>query len=434
MASTTATLGEFLQDKIAPAIRSQLVNEVPFLKSFEARDDVAWSGREVVQRIEVGRENGVYSTAEGGKAPDAGNIQIEALRIPVRFTHGQIEYTVQAMKAAKASASEAADLLQLKTKSMMNALRLHRLFGIWGDGRGVRARLNGDPGTTTTLTLDAPGGVAGPNHGSRFLNTGMYVVAVDPATGALRAGGTRKITAVAAAGTTVTIDAACDSAWADNDFIVRAYGNDASIAIGNTDWQHHPMGAAGMFDNGGTVNTYFGLSRTTFPVLSSTLIPNIGGLSADIIQRAIDVVTQVGNGNITEHWVHPDTRRAYLTLMEQDRRYTAGQLMDPNAGTKVSKGGYGRNSQLDFGSAPINIDPHCPYGEWFGLDMSCAKRYILEDGEWANETGEIFTEVSGQVDTYKATYRIYDNFAHLQPNQCFRLTGISSTFVMAHLI
>ena len=34
--------------------------------------------------------------------------------------------------------------------------------------------------------------------------------------------------------------------------------------------------------------------------------------------------------------------------------------------------------------------------------------------------------------TYEALYRIYENFYALQPNQCFKLTGISTNIVVAH--
>ena len=432
MPADTSTAGQLLKEDFGPALRTQLSNETPLLDSFEKRDNVRWVGRERVEPIRVNRNRGVYFTAEGGRPPAAGNQQTENLRIPVRYTHGAIQLTAQLMKASKSDKGAFVSALKLETEGLLDDLRMQRLFAMWGDGRGIRALLNGDPVTGTTLTLDAPGGFAGPNHGNRFLNVGDYVVAVDPTTGAVRAGGTRRIDAIAAGGTTATINAACDTAWADNDFIIKAYGSDASITIGDTDWQHPMMGMMGMIDNGTYVNMYFNLSRTQYPVLQATRINNVGALSADVIQRGIDVAMQIGSAKITEHWVHPDTRRAYLTLMEQDRRYTAESLMNPNAGTKIASGQY--SDTLSFGGVPIKTDPHAPYGTWFGCDTRSAVRYILEEGQWADETGEIFVQVANAVDTYSATYRIYDNCAWLRPNQSFRLDDIQTTFVMAHIV
>jgi hypothetical protein len=375
----------------------------------------------------------VYFTAEGGAAPTAGNQQIENLRIPIRYIHGSIRITTQLMKASKSNKGSFARAMQLEMDRLLDDLRIQRLYGIWGDGRAVRALVNGDPGTGTLLTLDAPAGIAGANHGNHFLNVGDYIAFVNPASGALRAGGTRRVTARAAGGTTVTVDAAIDTAVGDNDFVVKAYGSDASIAISNTDWQHAPMGFLGMLDNGTFVNEYFGLSRTQFPILQSTDINSVGALSADVIQRAIDVALQVGNAKIKCHLMHPDTRRAYLTIMELDRRYTGPALRNPDAGTAAAAGSY--KDGMSFGETPIYTDPFCPFGFWFGWDNRSSVRYVMSDGEWADEDGAVLRAVGNTaVDTWEAWYRIYENFANLRPNQSFRLRGVNTTFSIAHIV
>lgn len=429
MGVTTASLGDFLINKAAPTIKTQLPNEVPMLKSFQdATDEVDFTGREAQLRITVNRNRGGYATAEGGKPPEAGTMKYEMFRIPMRYGHYQIQYTKQAEVSSKGGVA----MLRSEMKGMMDAMKRNESFYIMGDGRGVRALINGDPGTGTTLTLDSPGGFAGANHGNRFLNEGDYIAAINPATGALRAGGTRQITARNAAGTTVTVNAAIDAAWADNDYIVKAWGNDASLIISNTDWQHPFMGQAGMVDNGTYVNLYFGLSRTSFPILQATRIASVGALSADVIQRALDVSRMVGGGKTDEIWCHPNTRRAYLTIMEQDRRYMAAALMNPNAGTKAA-GGYGTDDGLSFGTIPLKTDGDFPYGTMMGWDTSECKSVQQIEGEWANETGSMWRAVSGAVDTWEATWRSYKNYFYAQPNKAWRLEDISTSFVVAHI-
>lgn len=433
MPADLSTMATLLKEDYGVGLKNQLADETPVLDLFEREDNATWEGREHVETVHVNRNRGVYASAEGGAAPTAGNQQIENFRIPIRYLHGGIRITTQLIKASRSNKGSFARGMQLEMDRLLDDLRVQRLFYIWHDGRGVRALLNGDPGTTTTYTLDSPGGVAGPDHGNRFLNVGDQIAVVDPATGTLRAGGTRRVTAIASGGTTVTISAAADGALADNDFIVKTYGADASLAIGNSEWQHPPMGFLGMIDNGTFVNSYFSLSRTAFPILQSVDINSVGALSADILQRAQDVTLQVGNCKTAYHMTHPDTRRAYLTIMENDRRYTGPALRNPDAGTVAFKGGY--NSGLAFGEVPIMVDPHCPYGMWFGFDNRSAVRYVMSDGEWADEDGAVLRAVgSTAVDTWDATYRIYENFALLRPNQSFRLRGISTTFVIAHIV
>jgi hypothetical protein len=424
-------MATLLKEDYGVGLKNQLADETPVLDLFEREDNAVWEGREHVEAVHVNRNRGVYASAEGGARPTAGNQQVENLRIPIRYIHGSISITTQLIKASKSNKGSFARGMQLEMDRLLDDLRMQRLYYIWHDGRGVRALAQGTPGTDTVMELDAPGGVAGADHGTRYLNVGDQIVAINPATGALRAGGTRRITAVNAAGTACTVSAAIDTAWADNDFIVHAYGADASVTIGNTEWQHPPMGFLGMIDNGTFVNTYFNLSRTAFPILQSVDINSVGGLSADILQRAADVTLQVGSAKIAYHLTHPDTRRAYLTIMENDRRYMGPALRNPDAGTVAFKGGY--NSGLAFGEVPIMVDPHCPFGMWFGFDNRSATRFVMSDGEWADEDGAVLRAATA-VDTWDATYRIYDNFALLRPNQSFRLRAISNTYVVAHIV
>jgi hypothetical protein len=57
----------------------------------------------------------------------------------------------------------------------------------------------------------------------------------------------------------------------------------------------------------------------------------------------------------------------------------------------------------------------------------------MSDGEWADEDGAVLRAATA-VDTWDATYRIYENFALLRPNQSFRLRAISTTFTVAHIV
>ena len=430
MAATTSSLDPLLKEDYGRALKSQLNDEVPLLSMFEREDNAQWQGRVHVEPIHVNRNRGAYATSEGGQPPTAGQQQIENFRIPIRYLHGAIQITVQLIKASRNNKGAFARGMRLEMDRLLDDLRTLRNFYLWGDGRGIRALMNG-ASTTTTLTLDAPGGIAGADNGPRFLNVGDAVTLVVAATGALEQAISPLVTSISSGGTTLTTDAAF-STGADNTYVVKAYGNTTSgLLIEDTEFNHAPMGLTGMVDDGTFINSYFGLSRTTFPILQSTVISSVGALSADIIQRAIDVTAQIGRAKITKHCMHPSVRRAYMSLMENDRRYTQDRLMSPDAGTKAAKDPY--ESRLQFGGVDLYIDHFAPYGYWFGLDSRSATRYVMTDGEWADETGAVLTEVANAVDTYKGIYRIYENYALLQPNQCFRLDGISANIVVVHV-
>src|SRR5207344_1223198 len=108
----------------------------------------------------------------------------------------------------------------------------------------------------------------------------MFVAFLD-ASGNIEGSGT--ITAIAAAGTSVTMDAAVT--LTDNDKIVIAQSTTQSS------YNSEPEGILAGIDDGTYVDTYHGLSRTTYPFLKSYVVTGVGGLSLDAIQQPIDAVS-----------------------------------------------------------------------------------------------------------------------------------------------
>jgi hypothetical protein len=271
-------------------------------------------------------------------------------------------------------------------------------------------------------------GIAGANDGTRFINVGDYVAAVNPI-GTLRQTTAYQVTGLTS-DTVFTTGAAVT--WSDNDYIVKCVETTGTLAIGNTEFMHWPMGLTGIVDNGTNVNIYFGLSRGTFPILNSTVIGSVGALSADVMQRAIDVSQKIGSARCNEIWCESGVKRAYLKLMEVDRRYTAGDLRSPDAGTAAAKARRYADTGLKFGQIPIYQDPDCPYGQMFFLDTRSLKRYPGPMG-WVDRDGSVLHLSTTAVDTLEGWFRCFEQFAGEQPNQLAKLTGITTDFVAAHV-
>jgi hypothetical protein len=180
------------------------------------------------------------------------------------------------------------------------------------------------------------------------------------------------------------------------------------------------------------VNLYFGLSRASFPILNGTVISTVGALSADVIQRAIDVSMQIGNSQIAFHLMHPSVVRAYLALAEADRRYMGADLKSPDVGTVAAKNSW--NTGLNYGGIPLKRGIDAPYGMWFGVDNKSFVRFVSDEGSWVDEDGAVLRRDTTAVDTFLAQYRIYENFAALRPNQSFRLDGITTSAMAVHVI
>jgi len=429
----TSTIDAALKDDYGPAIESQLIDEFPLMQLYESVTLENFDGRNAVYPAHLNRNRGVIATGEGGTLPTAGNQQLEQVRIPIRYVYGRIQLTGQAIKLSRTNAGSFVRAMRLEMDNLVNDLRSQFEYYIGHDGRGVRALCNGDPGTGVTVTVDTPGGVAAngivtATHGNRFLNVGDVVAFINPGTGALRAGGTRTITAIAAGGTTFTISAACDAAVGDDDYVVRAYGADASLVIEDSEWLHAPDGLLSAVDDGTYQQVYHNISRSSFPIWQSTVIANVGALSLDVIQRGLDVAAQIGSSTIDTLVCHHSVRRAYLTLLEADRRYQGGDLRGPDGGTKAAKGG-----NLTFGGIPIIVCAQAPYEIMFGLNKSTLERYEAVAGEWIDEDGAVLSRVANQ-DAFEATYRCFKNFHCNRPNRNVRWDGVDTTIAIAHIV
>jgi hypothetical protein len=412
------------KDVYGPTIENLLPDAVPLLKRIAKAEAAMFDGRNVIYPSRMGRNRGVMATAERGRHPAAGAGRPVLVRIPVRFVHGQVEVTAQAMELSRTNAGAFARILKDEMAGLVDSLDLQLSYYVWGDGRGVRALVDTDPGTGLTVTVDSPGGVAGTVNGARFINPGDYIVFLDPTTGGLRAGGTRLVDVIGSTGATFTVTSAVDAAVADNDFIVKAWGSDASIIIEDTEWQHPPMGMLGAVDNGTYVQNYHGISRASEPLWNSTIVTSVGALSSDVVYRGLDVVSQLG-GKTSELWMEESVRRAFVALTDAGRRYQGADLNKPDAGADIQ-------SRQTFGTLPIYTDKFAPYGMIFGLDFRHFERYEPVPGKWVDNDGRIVRKVSG-YDQFEATYRKYCNFHCRQPNKQVRWEGVTATALVVHI-
>jgi hypothetical protein len=182
-----------------------------------------------------------------------------------------------------------------------------------------------------------------------------------------------------------------------------------------------PEGILAGIDDGTYVGTYHNLSRTTYPILQSYIATAVGALSLDAIQQPIDAVSIKVGKTIDFFACEHAVRRAYLALLEADRRYTGADLMSPDGGTKAAKKPTGRN--ITYGDIPIVVDRDAPYRMLFGVNKASWTRYVMNEGQWADDEGHVLKWVN-DYDQWTAFFYILDNFHCQSPNRNFRMEGI----------
>jgi hypothetical protein len=428
MAGTdTATFDEVLKVVYGPGIAELIQTKTRALNMFAEGDSSQWGGKYVEYPVNVKRSEGAGYASEGGLLPSAGREVYADMRIPCRFQYGRITLTAQVMKQSQGGKNAFAPAMEREMAGVVKTMAADRGRAILHDGREILALVNGGA-TSATQTLDSPGGVAGSVNGTRFVRPGMIVGCINPATQDVRASTVATVVSTTANGNQIAIDSS--KTWTDNDYVVR-FTTTGATSVTDTSYGKGVMGLLGLIDDGTYVATLHNINRTTFPMFASKVISSVGPLSADVFQRGIDVADEIGDGEVSDLIMHHSVRRAYLALMEADRRYTSGDLSKPDAGTVAAK-----RNQLAFGGIPITEDKYAPYGIIFGADRSGFKRWSLVNGEWADEDGSVLCRVGtgpSAADQFEAFYRIWDNFSNDYPNRSFRLDGVTATVVVAQV-
>lgn len=426
VAAYDAALKEVYEKTIIPLLNSRTRTRNMFKK-----ETGSWEGRKVRYPLNVRRNQGVMFTTENGTLPAAGNQQYVETQIPMRYVHGRIQLSIQVIKHSRTNKGAFKRAMDQEMQGLIRDLGNDLNRSMFGAGLGTLALINeATPTGDTTLIVDSPGGVAGATHGNRFLNPGMYIGFINPAGGALRGSGSspaRQVTAVSTDGLNATLDSAPPAGTADNDLIVRIAGPTSTLVVTDSAYNQEFNGLLALVDDGTYVTTLNNVSRTTYPIFKSTVISSVGPLSADVLQRGIDVADQLGEGNMSALICHHSVRRSYLTMMDVDRRYAGGDLSSPDAGTKAAK-----LKDITFGSIPWQVDKDAPYGTLFGVDFSTATRWVEVEGEWADDDGTILLRLSNQ-DAYEARYRIFENYSLDRPASCVRWDGITANVVVAHV-
>jgi hypothetical protein len=405
------------KDDYAPAIVNTL-NEENHATNFMTEEiaDDSWVGRKKIVPLKVGRNWSVGSIGSRGALPNAGRSSYVDYEIPMRDLFGRVAFERWVIEQSRSKKGSWAQVIPQEMEGLVEDIAFRRNVISWLDGRGVLALCSGAQSNVTTLEVKDPGNVDGTTNANRYLfgdaTSGMFIHILDGSTHAVKAYAT--IIGVNADGTDVTLDTAVSCA--DNDEVV----------IGQTATQNsydkEPEGLLSHIDDGTYRATYHNVSRTTYPQIKSYVVTGVGALSLDAIQQPIDAVSIRAGKTIDLFMAEHAVRRAYLSLLEADRRYTGADLKSPDGGTKAAKKPSGKS--VTYGDISFVIDRDAPYGHLFGIRKDSFVRYVEDEGSWADDEGSVLKWVPG-FDEYTAFFKILENAHCHQPARNFRMEGIA---------
>jgi hypothetical protein len=421
--ATTQTIAGVLKTVFEPVVAEQSNNKFTWNKLFRW-EDVDFAGSEVVYNAHVSRNTSPMWVGEDSAFADAeaqGSIKIHVgqrkLMARVRMTSEAISDSMKSEGAFKAARKDE------MTRIIDDIARMEE-YSFTADGRGVLALIDDTtPSGSTTLTVDAPGGITGDDFGNRFFIPKMYIGAVNPATGELRTG-VRKVTACSEDGTSITLDSAADASWADDDYLVQVANSSTSDVL-DSSYEHAAWGLTALFDDGTYRSNYFNADRSIYPQYKAYVKASTGPISEDLFQQVADIVDQRLGGITDVMTGHHSVRRVYQQLTQADRRYQGNNLMKPDAGTVAFQQG-----DIPFGGVPFKAIRTHPLAMIFGLDTRNSEfiRYGSEKGKWVDEDEHVLIRVgsgSSGRDAFEAWYRKrYQNHVR-KPGLNWRLDGIT---------
>jgi hypothetical protein len=400
MSQTLSNFDEALKIDYLPVIREQLNNSTAFLSKVQ-RNQRDVSGKRWQMTAHYQRNSGVGAGAETG-LPTAGQ---QAYKNPygvVKYNRGRIQLSGPVMEASANDKGAIVRALDSEIQGVTRDLEKDINYQLMNDGTAVRALVNGDPGTGTTLTLDGPG--------TNYFFDGMKIDIVDPTTGVPCTSSTSLTVSTVDSTTEVTLSAAANADVADNDYVTRAGATDQAGT------SYEMMGIKGIVDDGTYVTTLHNLSRTTYPwwKCSTFSTDDNGGTLRDmtlpLIQTAMSAVEKNG-GKVGMILSDHAMRDAYAALVVADKRYVNTMNLD---------GGF---TALEYNGIPWVAEVDCQPNAVFFLDMEHLFLMQMGDWKWMDKDGAVLSRVSGS-DAYEAALVWYADLATDRPRSCTFLRDV----------
>jgi hypothetical protein len=416
-ADTTALSG-LAKDVFEQGVSEGVNNAFPLKEEFPV-EQVDWKGGLGTKFTHhFGRNTSPFFAGEDSAYPVAGNQTHAQGRIDMKKLIARIRMTEEAMADLVSSEASFRNGMTDEKTRLVDDIARREEHALGMDGRGVLAQVNAD---AAAMTFTAPGNITGANFGNRFIDVGMTLAAINPATGNLRAN-VETVLSTTSDGTGATL--AADPSWTTGDYVVMA-ASTSTTDVNDTAYEKAFWGLPALVDDGTNRDNYFGILRSQVPSIQSYVVASVGALSLDVAQRTADVVYEKLGGIINVILMHQSVRREYIKLLDADRRYMGSDLKAPDGGTKAFTQG-----DLTIGEVAIKAIRTLGLAQVYFLDTKKGgfKRYVSEPGKFMDRDGLVWIRDgsgSGARHAYEATYFARKQYFCKNPGLQARWDGVT---------
>lgn len=398
-AATLSTIEALLKEVYEGRLEDQLNEEVTALKRIERTSDgvvETVGGKYVDFPIRVGRNTGIGYRQESEQLPDAGKQQYAEVHVGLKYGYGRGEITNQAIDLADKNYQAFASALDTEMDTLKSDTVKDQNRIVYGDGTGLLASITADGVADNTITVDTV----------QYLGIGMKIDIRKRSDGAVTLGATsRLITAINRATKLVTYDGA--DVDPDNTYGLYRAGNYASGT------SREPTGFARIIDDDTILHT---VDPATQPEWAAYVDApaNPRALSEGLMIAACDEVRTRGGGKVSVIFGSLGVRRAYFSLLSQQRRYS---------NTKEFAGGF-TGLAFNYGTEiPMVEDVDAPASNMWFVDESKIRIYRNKPWHWLDREGHVLKWVR-DFDNYEYLLRQYSEMGTSERNAHARLTNI----------
>lgn len=394
MAATSVANTPYILKTLWPQERidSLVYDENPFLAMVPKSEEFYGENMYVALRYTDNKgRSATFATAQAAKNPHKGK------RFLLTRGHDYALFGIEheMILAAKKDKGALVRSLDTEVSSAMNTLTNSLAHSLYGDASGSRGTVNGvDPGTGTTFTLSNLGDVVN-------FEVGDNIVFAATALAALRAGGSRTISAIDRDSGLITVSAAIDAAVGATDLIFiegdAANGGSTILPTGLLGWLPTAAPAVGGGDS------FFGVDRSPDPV-------RLAGMRVDVsaLNPEEGLATMLSKANVNK------ARPSHIFRNPIDYKNILLALGAKVETEYTSVGEIGFTAIKVFGpSGEVRVysDRNCPQGRGFTVTMKTMKFYSLGKAPMTIEADDQKILRDATADSFEGRMAYYANLA-----------------------
>ena len=344
-------------------------------------------GKDVKKLVKYGVNGGISAGTETGALPVSGEADSLTFTASLKNLYGTIEISDKALRASANDEGAFVNLLNDEMKSLIKSASYNFGRMLYGDGTGNLATLVGKIDGKYMVTS-----VAG-------IVEGMLVDFITYEGQVLSNVVAAKVTSVDRANNMIEVETKEE---------ITDVGDYTGVYIQGS-YQKEITGLKAIFEN----ENLYGVDRTKYGALKPYDKVDVGEISENVIQTAIDEIEENSGSQINFIVCSWGVRRALVEYYKQYK--TMMPSMEIEGGFKA----------LSFNGIPVVADRFCPEGTMYLLNTDDFKLHQLCDWKWLEgEDGKILKQIPGKP-VYTATLVKYAELMCERPNGQGRLTNIA---------